>query len=134
MMCSGRVIRSQYLVTGLKASLVVTARLSLCSSCCRTGSGCLEAKVSAGNTSSGILLTVAVAQAVTMLAAPGPTDDAQAMIFFLLFCFANAVATWHIPCSFLPCITLSRSEEHTSELQSRFDLVCRLLLDKKNYF
>src|SRR5699024_11258836 len=29
--------------------------------------------------------------------------------------------------SFLP-----RSEEHTSELQSRFDLVCRLLLEKKN--
>src|SRR5699024_11578175 len=26
---------------------------------------------------------------------------------------------------------LSRSEEHTSELQSRFDIVCRLLLDKK---
>src|SRR5699024_11943035 len=24
------------------------------------------------------------------------------------------------------------SEEHTSELQSRFDLVCRLLLEKKN--
>src|SRR5207249_8371440 len=28
-----------------------------------------------------------------------------------------------------PCI---RSEEHTSELQSRFDIVCRLLLEKKN--
>src|SRR5699024_12627943 len=26
---------------------------------------------------------------------------------------------------------LHRSEEHTSELQSRFDLVCRLLLEKK---
>src|SRR5690349_24015745 len=26
-----------------------------------------------------------------------------------------------------------RSEEHTSELQSRRDLVCRLLLEKKNY-
>src|SRR5437868_12198541 len=25
-----------------------------------------------------------------------------------------------------------RSEEHTSELQSRFDLVCRLLLEKNN--
>src|SRR5699024_2425838 len=25
-----------------------------------------------------------------------------------------------------------RSEEHTSELQSRFDLVCRLLLEQKN--
>src|SRR5699024_12441524 len=29
---------------------------------------------------------------------------------------------------------LSRSEEHTSELQSRFDLVCRLLLEKKYYY
>src|SRR5699024_11348116 len=27
--------------------------------------------------------------------------------------------------------TIDRSEEHTSELQSRFDLVCRLLLEKK---
>src|SRR5699024_767002 len=27
--------------------------------------------------------------------------------------------------------TALRSEEHTSELQSRFDLVCRLLLEKK---
>src|SRR5699024_12860086 len=26
-----------------------------------------------------------------------------------------------------------RSEEHTSELQSRFELVCRLLLEKKNF-
>src|SRR5438105_11057478 len=26
----------------------------------------------------------------------------------------------------------NRSEEHTSELQSRVDLVCRLLLEKKN--
>src|SRR5699024_11604389 len=29
---------------------------------------------------------------------------------------------------------LSRSEEHTSELQSRFDLVCRLLLEKKKKY
>src|SRR5437868_12767704 len=28
--------------------------------------------------------------------------------------------------------TAARSEEHTSELQSRFDIVCRLLLEKKN--
>src|SRR2546421_813436 len=28
--------------------------------------------------------------------------------------------------------TPARSEEHTSELQSRSDLVCRLLLEKKN--
>src|SRR5437868_8653922 len=31
-----------------------------------------------------------------------------------------------------PTRTSRRSEEHTSELQSRFDLVCRLLLEKKN--
>src|SRR5699024_12270825 len=29
------------------------------------------------------------------------------------------------------CRVGARSEEHTSELQSRFDLVCRLLLEKK---
>src|SRR5207248_6352167 len=32
------------------------------------------------------------------------------------------------PCS----VARSRSEEHTSELQSPYDLVCRLLLEKKN--
>src|SRR3989449_6286849 len=31
-----------------------------------------------------------------------------------------------------PCSVESRSEEHTSELQSRLHLVCRLLLEKKN--
>src|SRR5207247_4828267 len=30
-------------------------------------------------------------------------------------------------------IVFARSEEHTSELQSRVDLVCRLLLEKKKY-
>src|SRR5437773_9332141 len=31
------------------------------------------------------------------------------------------------------CARLRRSEEHTSELQSHHDLVCRLLLEKKKY-
>src|SRR5699024_12497755 len=31
-------------------------------------------------------------------------------------------------------IALLRSEEHTFELQSRFDLVCRILLEKKNKY
>src|SRR2546422_2300812 len=31
----------------------------------------------------------------------------------------------------LPSIEVERSEEHTSELQSRLHLVCRLLLEKK---
>src|SRR5438309_8749658 len=31
-----------------------------------------------------------------------------------------------------PLTFVARSEEHTSELQSQFQLVCRLLLEKKN--
>src|SRR5690606_41362393 len=34
---------------------------------------------------------------------------------------------------FLVILASVRSEEHTSELQSRENLVCRLLLEKKNY-
>src|SRR5207244_11029217 len=34
------------------------------------------------------------------------------------------------PSSVVPCLFLSRSEEHTSELQSPDHLVCRLLLEK----
>src|SRR2546426_1566216 len=37
---------------------------------------------------------------------------------------------WKARCSTVPT-TLSRSEEHTSELQSPCNLVCRLLLEKK---
>src|SRR5437868_11290541 len=35
------------------------------------------------------------------------------------------------PAERAPAVAAVRSEEHTSELQSRFDLVCRLLLEKK---
>src|SRR5260221_7634904 len=35
-------------------------------------------------------------------------------------------------CVFTVTVSTSRSEEHTSELQSHSDLVCRLLLEKKN--
>src|SRR5699024_11778483 len=62
---------------------------------------------------------------------------------FQLFCFI-IVFSYFIPVYFVPecfCVLRTsvlifqvismRSEEHTSELQSRFDLVCRLLLEKK---
>src|SRR5206468_8289352 len=41
---------------------------------------------------------------------------------------AADVATTHVA---VGATMLGRSEEHTSELQSRSDLVCRLLLEKK---
>src|SRR5206468_11319267 len=44
-------------------------------------------------------------------------------VFVCRNCFRPAELEFQIAC---------RSEEHTSELQSRSDLVCRLLLEKKN--
>src|SRR5207249_10776065 len=41
-------------------------------------------------------------------------------------------ANWVFRMTECDAIRGDRSEEHTSELQSRFDLVCRLLLEKKN--
>src|SRR5699024_11530465 len=38
---------------------------------------------------------------------------------------------WYEGTSLLHHLENVRSEEHTSELQSRFELVCRLLLEKK---
>src|SRR5689334_24369680 len=36
--------------------------------------------------------------------------------------------------SLVNCTNPARSEEHTSELQSQFHLVCRLLLEKKKHY
>src|SRR5687768_17870446 len=45
--------------------------------------------------------------------------------------FAKAVTSAYIPLSGAIVSKEIRSEEHTSELQSRLHLVCRLLLEKK---
>src|SRR5260370_3160111 len=42
--------------------------------------------------------------------------------------------TRRIARSALRCREVRRSEEHTSELQSHLNLVCRLLLEKKNNY
>src|SRR5206468_10062385 len=39
----------------------------------------------------------------------------------------------NLPNPYLLGVSWGRSEEHTSELQSRSDLVCRLLLEKKKH-
>src|SRR5690625_6685206 len=46
------------------------------------------------------------------------------LLYMITFTFEGAHRTM--------LISLRRSEEHTSELQSRGHLVCRLLLEKKN--
>src|SRR5699024_12613723 len=46
-------------------------------------------------------------------------------------CSGNPPAHGCLSLHWWRCTPAHRSEEHTSELQSRFDLVCRLLLEKK---
>src|SRR3712207_8658644 len=57
------------------------------------------------------------------------------IIFYLLLCnfhlYSTHLYTLFAHTSTIPIALLSRSEEHTSELQSRQYLVCRLLLEKK---
>src|SRR5207253_8634078 len=58
----------------------------------------------------------------------------QVVIYFTLYGWTVGFSP--LPCSFglgLACLLVCsfRSEEHTSELQSRGHLVCRLLLEKK---
>src|SRR6266536_6564456 len=81
-------------------------------------------------------------------------SDSATAVSIVLFFFFNDTATTEIYTlslhDALPIYTLSlhdalrpqvryprdhvlRSEEHTSELQSRVDLVCRLLLEKKKH-
>src|SRR5690606_41668456 len=47
------------------------------------------------------------------------------------FSALNCAPPWSTTASTSPGCAQSRSEEHTSELQSRENLVCRLLLEKK---
>src|SRR5690349_22342732 len=58
-------------------------------------------------------------------------DETSCMVdvarYFMEFCMSESCGKC-IPCR---AGTQQRSEEHTSELQSRRDLVCRLLLEKK---
>src|SRR5690349_22477640 len=55
----------------------------------------------------------------TLFRSPGPVVGRREL---------DQGGTGHRPCGG----GVDRSEEHTSELQSRRDLVCRLLLEKKN--
>src|SRR3712207_8582337 len=71
-------------------------------------------------------------------------DDLPARMLFLgrhpklhIWYFGIDVLGWRVRSFFssakLSCLLRPRSEEHTSELQSRQYLVCRLLLEKKKH-
>src|SRR5699024_12853885 len=67
--------------------------------------------------SSDLMEATLDARGVNILSASGPGSDQSVPHLHLHVIPRNGL--------------VRRSEEHTSELQSRFDLVCRLLLEKK---
>src|SRR2546421_7053795 len=78
----------------------------------------------------------------TLFRSPAPSDLASSvtsppmvlMVGLVSLLYLSASSRLEAPTRLriTTAILLSRSEEHTSELQSRSDLVCRLLLEKKN--
>src|SRR5688572_33429327 len=63
---------------------------------------------------------------------PSPRDCASLNSSSAAVSFASASSFCCRPVSAAACASrFSRSEEHTSELQSQSNLVCRLLLEKK---
>ncbi len=97
--CSGRLIRSKYRETGRKTSLTLTSPAHGASSCWSTGSATRVAKVSPGRSSTGSRLMVAPAAAVTMLVAPGPTEEVQANVERRSVIRAYAAAVCTMACS-----------------------------------
>src|SRR2546430_13259225 len=62
-----------------------------------------------------------------------PLDRRRVLLVHLHRCSASGVASaFRISTQHRASWASSRSEEHTSELQSQSNLVCRLLLEKKN--
>src|SRR5699024_12792611 len=74
----------------------------------------------------GIITTVAVA--VLALVSAKAAIRAQ---YFIMFGIVLSLLSLYFGSPVEQSNIEMRSEEHTSELQSRFDLVCRLLLEKK---
>ena len=99
---AGSVMRSQKRTTGRKASFTVIDGVPGCSTCCSTGSGRREWKVSPAMKSTGSRFAIAIPAAVTMLVAPGPTDDVAIMICWRRLALANPAAARPMPCSFWP--------------------------------
>src|SRR5438093_11846427 len=60
----------------------------------------------------------------TTLFRSGTSKNASVLVITVVFCGLIGVVL-------IAYLSMVRSEEHTSELQSRTNLVCRLLLEKK---
>src|SRR5438309_4776497 len=91
------------------------------------------------NASRRVGMVIATGALLVASGVPAYADDPQAPPPFRLSGFAaegrgHGQATVPISGAAVVSAATLRSEEHTSELQSQFHLVCRLLLEKKDSF
>src|SRR5207249_6285482 len=92
----------------------------------------------AGNFASSIVASIIAALCLAHLAPPAysfrvddPLDDVAIAAFLITSSVIARLVSKLREMRDEAASSVNRSEEHTSELQSRFDLVCRLLLEKK---
>src|SRR5699024_11865029 len=80
-----------------------------------------------GTISYNVFVSSVLPQMITVIAPTIIPESAPTAVIFLQYKVNKMIGPNEAPNP-----AHARSEEHTSELQSRFDLVCRLLLEKKN--
>src|SRR5688572_31289650 len=76
------------------------------------------------NAAAAIARATAAGNKVLAFGNGGSAGDAEHLV-------SELVGRFEVERRGLPAVALTRSEEHTSELQSQSNLVCRLLLEKK---
>src|SRR5689334_15787821 len=64
----------------------------------------------------------------------GNRDEAEKPFWISFADLMTALMVLFLVVMGVALLAVTRSEEHTSELQSQFHLVCRLLLEKKNTY
>src|SRR2546429_6619145 len=67
----------------------------------------------------------------TLFRSLGVRENGEKVLLSLMTTGAESADGWQLLLDDLTTRKMGRSEEHTSELQSRLHLVCRLLLEKK---
>src|SRR5690349_23552322 len=83
------------------------------------------------DTATSEIYTLSLHDALPISARRAVNSSATDRCAYIRLAAVHASPMFRILARTAPSTALSRSEEHTSELQSRRDLVCRLLLEKK---
>src|SRR5690349_25027948 len=92
---------------------------------------CLLIFFSSNHTAPTEIYTLSLHDALPISEALASSTALYSWVFKILG-MSSAISSSLFGSKIKSAFTAFRSEEHTSELQSRRDLVCRLLLEKKN--